>query len=109
MNHYENQEKIVLLADERNGEKSEQNTDPPLKSSKLRGLISVVSALLLLLLGVASDTMPFPFFPAEAKRRGLQETQSGVILAAYDAAKFLLGPLSGLIVSNAIPDEGFAS
>ena len=58
---------------------------------------------------IMTDTALFPFFPAAAKRKGLEETQTGVIFASYEICRFLASPLNGILVSAMILNFNFKS
>ena len=70
------------------------------KFSKIKELFIIFSILLLVFVTVTVDMLPIPFFPTEAKKRGIAETQIGLIFASFDLARFVLSPLSGIVVST---------
>ena len=70
------------------------------KISRKKELLIIFSILLVVFVGTAVDMLPIPFFPTEAKKRGIAETQIGLIFASYDLARFVFSPLSGILVST---------
>ena len=70
------------------------------KFSRKKELLIIFSILLVVFVGTAVDMLPIPFFPTEAKKRGIAETQIGLIFASFDLARFVLSPLSGIVVST---------
>ena len=81
-----------------NGSKPEPqygfNTKTKAQETAILCLLLVLSAISLCI-----DLIPLPFFTHEAKKRGLTETQAGIIISCYDLARFVSAPLCPTIVS----------
>ena len=67
------------------------------KSRQYALLLSLLSVNFCMLM---IDSSLYPFFPEAAKRKGLMEANIGIIMAAYDICRFLVSPLSGILVST---------
>ena len=105
-------EERLSLIDKSPSSQTKDNSDTPAtpadnstptdfsKFSKIKELFIIFSILLLVFVTVTVDMLPIPFFPTEAKKRGIAETQIGLIFASFDLARFVLSPLSGIVVST---------
>lgn len=90
------EEKRELLTQEHN----EIVTQDGLASgSKPKETLLIIAILFNLTLIHCVDTMPLSFFNYEAKKRGLKDYQTGIIMGCYDFGRIIAAPVAPLIVS----------
>ena len=63
-------------------------------------IVLTVTVLVTQLLTTAGYSIISPFFPQEAKKKGLTETQIGLVFASIEAAMFVMSPIYGSLVSR---------
>lgn len=71
---------------------------PKAKWSRMQKL-QVVGILVALLMSIAGYALISPFFPIEAKKKGLGETKTGIIFASFQVSMFIMSPIYGYLVS----------
>ena len=95
----------VSSCDESDSAESVEILKPPdgIKQAKKwsRSLIVLTATVLITqLLTTAGYSIISPFFPQEAKKKGLTDTQIGLIFASIEAAMFVMSPIYGSLVSQ---------
>ena len=68
-------------------------------SSKWKETCIILVILFSNMLGLVVDMMPLTFFTYEAKKRGLLEYQTGIVIGCYDFGRLISGPLCASVVS----------
>ena len=68
-------------------------------STKCKETLIILVILSVNMLGLIVDMMPITFFTYEAKKRGLAEYQTGIVLGCYDFGRLISGPLCASVVS----------
>ena len=77
-----------------------ERTKPKTPKKWSRSLIVLTATVLVTqLLTTAGYTIISPFFPQEAKKKGLTETQIGLVFASTETAMFITSPIYGSLVS----------
>ena len=71
-------------------------------STKCKETLIILVILSVNMLGLIVDMMPITFFTYEAKKRGLAEYQTGIVLGCYDFGRLISGPLCASVVSFAV-------
>lgn len=95
-------EEITRLIEESDGtcgNKHEENSSDGLASNKVKETLIIIILLISQVLCLSVDLFLVPFFAYEASKRGLSETQAGVILGSFDLARFFAGPATSFVVS----------
>ena len=83
-----------------NGTDSER-CNQPIKSKRQK-IIQIVLLLTAIFSVLSGSSMLAPFFPQEAKKKGLSDTNIGIIFAFFPAVVFVMAPIYGYFVSIAI-------
>jgi len=47
---------------------------------------------------LCTDTFLFPFFPHEAKSKGLKSTEIGLVFSSFELTRFAASPVAGYLV-----------
>jgi len=50
---------------------------------------------------LCTDTFLFPFFPQEAKSKGLNHLEIGAVFSSFELARFITAPMLGYLVIHA--------
>lgn len=90
------EEKIQLLNHNQNESMAKDGLSA---GSKLKETLLIIAILFNLTLIHCVDTMPLSFFNYEAKKRGLKDYQTGIIMGCYDFGRIIAAPVAPLIVS----------
>ena len=93
----EHEEEMDSEDDEKSLFQENETKEPELSRTKQRGILTTI--LFLQFCSLCADTIIFPFFPSVAKRKGLSNTEIGVIFSSYDFSRCITSPLFGSLVS----------
>ena len=94
---YKHEEEMDSEDDEKSLFQENETKEPELSRTKQRGILATI--LFLQFCSLCADTIIFPFFPSVAKRKGLSNTEIGVIFSSYDFSRCITSPLFGSLVS----------
>lgn len=84
----------LILQDNQDGRRSEL--------SVVKQNVMLVSLLMLHLSVMMADSLLVPFYGTSAKKKGINNIQVGIVLTAYEAARFVSAPIYGIVVRRAI-------
>ena len=89
----------LLLLIEKDRQKSPQISPEIGASAKCKETCVILVILFSNMVGLVVDMMPLTFFTYEAKKRGLLEYQTGIVIGCYDFGRLISGPLCASMVS----------
>lgn len=87
------------LLNETDRKRTKENSLGSGASSKWKETFIILVILFSNMLGLVVDMMPLTFFTYEAKKRGLLEYQTGIVIGCYDFGRLISGPLCASMVS----------
>jgi len=94
---YELEREKLLAEDTKRASKKEKLLNQlSSKACKEYGLLAVL--LFSQFSALCTDTFLFPFFPQEAKSKGLNHIEIGTVFSSFELARFLTAPVLGYLV-----------
>jgi len=100
----ESEERALILTEEQEREDSEslstkQEEQACQDLTKCREYLLLGVLLFSQFVALCTDTFLFPFFPQEAKSKGLTHVEIGTIFSSFEFARFMTAPVLGYLVN----------